>query len=110
MFYKFDALITDYSSVYFDFCTTKKNIGLAISDFDNYVNLQGQFQYDYKDIVIGNYMYNINDLLEFIDDVSKNKDRTYNKRKKLFKRYDDYCDGKSADRIYEFLEKSCKLK
>ena len=105
LFYKFDALITDYSSVYFDFCTTKKNIGLAISDFDDYVKFQGQFQYNYKDIVIGNYMYNNKDLLEFVKDVSENKDKTYKERKKLFNRYDDYSDGKAAERIYEFLKK-----
>lgn len=105
LFYKVDALITDYSSVYFDFCLTKKNIGLAISDFDNYIKEQGNFQYEYKEAIVGNYMYNNKDLLEFIDDVSKGNDRTYNERMKLAKRYDDYQDGKATERVYEFVKK-----
>ena len=50
-------------------------------------------------------MYNNKDLLEFVKDVSENKDKTYKERKKLFNRYDDYSDGKAAERIYEFLKK-----
>ena len=100
-----DALITDYSSVYFDFCLTKKNIGLAISDYDDYIKEQGEFQYPYKDVIIGNYMYNNADLLEFIKDVATGKDRTYKDRMKLIKQYDDYQDGKSTERIYEFIKK-----
>ncbi len=105
LFNKVDALITDYSSVYFDFCLTKKNIGLAISDIDEYIKLQGNFQYNYKDVIKGNYMYNINDLIEFVKDVAANRDRTYKERMKLVKKYDDYRDGKSTERIYEFIKK-----
>lgn len=105
LFNKVDALITDYSSVYFDFCLTKKNIGLAISDIDEYIKLQGDFQYNYKDVIKGNYMYNIDDLIEFVEDVSKGKDRTYKERMKIVKQYDDYRDGKSTERIYNFLKK-----
>lgn len=105
LFNKVDALITDYSSVYFDFCLTKKNIGLAISDIDDYVKEQGNFQFKYEDVMIGNYMHNNKDLLKFVDDVAKGKDQTYKERMKLIKKYDDYRDGKSAERIYEFLKK-----
>jgi len=105
LFSKVDALITDYSSVYFDFGLTKKNVGLAISDIDDYIKNQGDFQYDYKDIVVGNYMYSNDDLLQFIDDVATDKDRTYKKRTETIKRYDDYGDGKAADRIYDLLKK-----
>ncbi len=105
LFGKVDALITDYSSVYFDFCLTKKNIGLAISDIDDYIKKQGNFQYEYKDVIIGNYMYNNDDLLEFIDDIFKGKDRTYEERMKLIKKYDDYRDGKATERVYEFIKK-----
>lgn len=105
VFNKVDALITDYSSVYFDFCLTKKNIGLAISDFDEYLASQGEFQYKYEDAIKGNYMYNIDDLITFVDDVSKGKDRSYKERMEVIKKYDDYQDGKSVERIYELIKK-----
>ena len=50
-------------------------------------------------------MYSNKDLLNFIDDVSTGKDRTYKKRMKLINRYDDYRDGKATERVYEFLKK-----
>lgn len=105
LFSKVDALITDYSSVYFDFCLTKKNIGLAISDIDDYIKENGEFQIKYKDAIIGNYMYNNKDLLDFVKDVAKGRDRTYDKRMKLVKKYDDYQDGKATERVYEFIKK-----
>lgn len=105
LFNKVDALITDYSSVYFDFCLTKKNIGLAISDIDEYIKEAGEFLSPYKESIIGNYMYSNKDLLNFVDDVSTGIDRTYKKRMKLINRYDDYRDGKATERVYEFLKK-----
>lgn len=105
LFSKVDALITDYSSVYFDFCLTKKNIGLAISDIDSYIKEQGDFQYNYKDAIVGNYMYTNKDLLEFIEDVAEGRDRTYDKRMELVNRYDDYQDGKATERVYDFIKK-----
>lgn len=105
LFTKVDALITDYSSVYFDFCLTKKNIGLAISDIDNYVKEQGNFQYKYEDVMVGNYMYNNKDLLKFVEDVAEGRDRTYDKRMQLVDKYDDYHDGKAAERVYDFIKK-----
>ena len=105
LFTRVDALITDYSSVYFDFCLTKKNIGLAISDYDNYLKEQGEFQYNYKDTIVGSYMYNNKDLLEFVNDVANDRDKTYKERMKVVKKYDDYRDGKAAERVYEFIKK-----
>lgn len=107
LFNKVDALLTDYSSVYFDFAGAlpEKNIGLAISDFDDYVKNSGEFVYPYKDVFIGDYLYTNSDLLQFIDDVSKGKDKSKSKRKKLTKRYDDYRDGQSAERVYDLLKK-----
>lgn len=100
-----DALITDYSSVYFDFCLTKKNIGLAISDIEDYIKENGNFQMKYEDAVVGSYMYNNKDLLEFIDDVANDRDKTYKERMKVVKKYDDYRDGKATERVYEFIKK-----
>ena len=105
IFNEVDALITDYSSVYFDFCLTKKNVGLAISDIEDYIKENGNFQMKYKDAVVGSYMYNNKDLLEFVNDVANDRDKTYKERMKVVKKYDDYRDGKAAERVYEFIKK-----
>ena len=78
---------------------------MAISDYDDYIREVGEFQYPYKDVIKGSYMYNNKDLLKFINDVANDVDRTYKDRAKLIKKYDDYRDGKATERVYEFIKK-----
>ena len=100
-----DALITDYSSIYYDFLLTKKPIGLAIEDYDEY-SLKNEMFFDkYKDGIVGEYIYNFNDLLKFIDNVVKNKDISYEHRMEKMKLYYKYFDDKSSERIIALLEK-----
>lgn len=99
-----DALITDYSSVYYDYLITKKPIGLAITDIDEYEEKVG-FAYNYYDTVKGEYIYNSNDLAKFITNIAKNKDEKRQERLRCLELYHTYCDGKSSERVYEFIKK-----
>lgn len=99
-----DALITDYSSVYYDYLLTQNPIGLSISDFDEYEKNVG-FVYDYYSIVKGEYIYNTDGLCNFIQKLAKNKDDKRQERLNCLKTYHTYCDGKSSERVYEFIKK-----
>jgi CDP-glycerol glycerophosphotransferase (TagB/SpsB family) len=44
-----DILITDFSSVYFDFLLTAKPIVLAPFDYDDYVTNERTLQFDYNE-------------------------------------------------------------
>ena len=64
-----------------------------------------------SDIAIANIagiLYNYGDLINFINNVSINKDTTIEKRKELIKRYHKYADGKSSERVVDIIEKTMK--
>ncbi len=48
-----DILITDYSSVYFDFLLLDHPIIFAPFDYDNYIKTNGSLYYDYNDVTPG---------------------------------------------------------
>ena len=99
-----DALITDYSSVYYDYLLTKKPIGLAITDIEEYKENAG-FVYDYYKIVKGEYIYNSEELCNFIKDLAEGKDKFLEERLNCLKLYHTYYDDKSSERVYEFIKK-----
>lgn len=100
-----DALITDYSSVYYDFMLTKRPIGLAICDIDEYVKTTKIVFDKFEDGVAGEYIYNFKDLLTFIHNVAIDNDISYKRRMEKMKIYHKYFDDKSADRIIAIMEK-----
>lgn len=102
-----DALITDYSSLYYDFMLTKKPIGMAVSDIKDYIaNNTLIFNVDnYESSLPGEYIYNFKDLLTFIHNVAIDNDISYNRRMEKMKIYHKYFDDKSADRIIAIMEK-----
>lgn len=100
-----DALITDYSSVYYDFMLTKKPIGLAICDIDEYVKTTKIVFDKFEDGVAGEYIYTFKDLLTFIHNVRVDNDISYKRRMEKMKIYHKYFDDKSADRIIAIMEK-----
>lgn len=103
-----DALLTDYSSIYYDFLLTKKNIGLAIPDIEQYSKHVKLFTNNFTEDIVGEFIYKYEDLIQFINNVSINNDTTIEKREELLKRYHKYMDGNSAKRIVDILEKTMK--
>ena len=66
---KTDALITDYSSVYYDYLLTDKPIGLTVDDIDDYIRIRG-FVYDDPFSVLKGARITDNDgLIAFLSDV-----------------------------------------
>ena len=105
-----DALITDYSSVYYDFLLTKKMIGLAICDIKEYSKVTRLVFDDFEKNVAGEYIYTFKDLLSFIHNVSINNDISYDDRMNKIKKYHKYFDDKSADRVISLMEKKGVIK
>ena len=93
------GLITDYSSVYYDYYATGNNIGLSIPDLDYYTKHVKLVFDDYKKNIFGNYIYTADDLVKYFEIVHSN----LNKKVKDKFRYDDYHDGKSSERIIKLL-------
>ena len=99
-----DALITDYSSIYYDYLLTKRPIILAISDIEIYNKNVGFFD-DYYKVIKGDFAYKVDDLCECMKNLAKGIDKLKAERVKCLKLYHKYYDNKSAERVYEFIKK-----
>ena len=104
----FDALITDYSSIYHEYLLLNRPIALAIDDFKSYSSSIG-FCFNYFDWIKGIYLYNLSDLLQFIEDVSNDIDLAKDEREKIKFKIHKYIDNQSTKRVADFLIEKAKL-
>jgi CDP-glycerol glycerophosphotransferase (TagB/SpsB family) len=97
------ALITDYSSVYYDFLLTERPIGLTIGDREQYFS-----KYDCPfDSLAGNVegvkIESFEEVLAFVRNVA---DGTIDCEplRELKKRYHDFTDGSACERLYKHMQ------
>lgn len=104
-----DALITDYSSIYFDYLLCDKPIGVVWEDIDEYRENPG-FCIDVNYYMKGAYkIYKLEELINFIDDLNLNKDNLKKEREEICK-YANYSkDGKNSQRVVDFIIEKSKL-
>lgn len=91
-----DVLITDYSSVIFDYALLNKPIVYFTYDLEEYESERGLY-YDFKDYVYGDVAKNCDELIASI----KKGNMASELRDKFMKKFMEACDGKST-------EKTCK--
>jgi CDP-glycerol glycerophosphotransferase len=91
-----DALITDYSSVAIDYLLLDKPIGFTLDDFEKYKSIRGFVFDEPKKYMPGQHIYNLDDLFEFINNVSSGIDAYKLERKKIkaltHNETENYCD------------------
>lgn len=98
-----DALLTDYSSVYYDYLLANKPIGLVWEDFEEYKNREG-FSVDIDLICSGGEkIYTTDDLCEFIVNVAKGNDKLKEQRNKINSLANAYIDGTSSQKVAEWI-------
>lgn len=98
-----DGLITDYSSVYYDYLLTDKPIAITTDDLEEYSKVF-EFVYDnIFDVIKGEYINNFSEFKTFLQNISTGNDIAKNDREKIKKTLHKYNDGNSSKRIYEFL-------
>lgn len=103
---KVDLLLTDYSSIYFDFLLISKPIVFFPYDFDKYINKDRELIYDYSSMTPGPKCYSQEELQSEIHNILiKGKDDYSEQRKTLLKLAFKYKDGKASERIWNLLEK-----
>lgn len=83
---KTDALITDYSSIMFDYMLTDKPIGFILDDIDKYEKSCGFLIDNPKALMKGEHIYDISQLYKFIDDIVNNEDKYRTERNNLRKK------------------------
>lgn len=98
---EFDALITDYSSIYFDYLLLNRPIAFTLDDYEIYQKSRGFSFENIKDYLAGHHVYKYEDLIKFIEDLSKEKDIYENHRVEMSNLFNYYQDNLNCKRFLE---------
>jgi len=96
-----DALITDYSSVYFDYLLLDRPIGFVIEDFNSYENKRGFIFQNPLDYMPGEIIRSKDSFFHFLYQISTGIDKYSDERKKINDFANYYKDGKNCKRVLE---------
>ena len=97
-----DALITDYSSIYFDYMLTDRPIGFTVDDFEEYKSNRG-FSLPPEKFMPGSKIKNYEDLLNFVQDVVDDKDPYKEERHEVNKLINQDPTGGYCQKILDFV-------
>jgi CDP-glycerol glycerophosphotransferase len=98
-----DILITDYSSVMFDFANTNQPILYFTYDFEEYKNDIRGFYMDFEKEAPGPFLYNTEDIIKSIENIDSIKKRYQEKYTAFQQKYCSLEDGRASKRIVDQL-------
>lgn len=96
----FDILITDYSSIYFDFLLLDKPIVFAPFDMKHYLKKDRKLYYEYNDVTPGPKAFNWIEVEQQLNKIANHSQDYHKERQDLKKRFHLYLDAESSDRVY----------
>jgi len=96
----FDFLITDFSSIYFDFLLAQRPIIFAPFDMAGFAGNVRQLYYDYAEVTPGPKAHNWPEVLQCIEGVINNPDAYSAELKTVRDRFHCYRDADSCQRVY----------
>lgn len=99
------CLITDYSSVYFDYMLLDRPIGFVISDIEDYKNNRGFVFDDPLSKMPGEIIRTGSDFLKFAKKIMEGKDDLARWRRKLSEEFNKYCDTKNCARVISLIHR-----
>lgn len=91
-----DYLLTDFSSVWIDYCMLKRPIGFVMNDVDEYRSSRGLTIDNLDEKLPGQIIDSFDKLLDFISSLPEFKD-------KYMELYNTYCDNKASERLADCL-------
>lgn len=103
-----DAMITDYSSIYFEYLLLNKPIGLCIEDLVEYSKKVG-FWYNYLEWIKGEYILECNSLKLFIKNLIIGNDAAKEQRELALNKAHAFKDNKSTERVVDYIENNFKI-
>ena len=103
-----NILITDYSSVYFDFLLLDRPVIFAPFDLDEFVSLDGhELFYEYDAVTPGPKATDWKEVLDLVER-SLQTDHYKTQRKEICQRFNEFRDGRNSERVYNMIKKSLK--
>ncbi|MBO0477309.1 CDP-glycerol glycerophosphotransferase family protein [Vagococcus sp. DIV0080] len=97
-----DALITDYSSIYFDYLLLDKPIGFTLDDIEDYKKNRGFIIENPLELMPGEKIYTNEMFLSFLTSICLGEDKYRLDRNRLNNILNTYNDGKNCERIIKF--------
>ena len=104
LLYLADILITDYSSVYFDYLLLNRPVILYTYDYEEYTSKRGIYYNHMEEISPGPIVYTVRELIDVLNNISEINKKYELKQLKLKKYFNKYCDGNSSERLLKFLK------
>lgn len=104
-----DALITDYSSVFYDYLLLNRPIGFTDDDMDEYSTRRGFAVDDPDKFRPGMRMHTFKDLVSFLNDVCDGKDTYKEDRVKINDLSNYYQDGRNCERTLALSHISLRI-
>lgn len=98
-----DALITDYSSILFDFLLLNRPMAFTIDDIKSYKERRGFVFKDAYKYMPGEKIASSEQFFLFINHCLNNEDSFQEERKSLNKLVNFYKDGNNCERILKFV-------
>ena len=96
-----DRLITDYSSIYYDFVLLDRPVIHFTYDYDNFMTRDMGFNFDMRDYGGGPFAYDID---EFTDVLALSDEKLLSMRNEATKRDQlTYETGEACSKYYDFL-------
>ena len=96
-----DILITDYSSVFFDFANLKRPILFYTYDLDKYSNMLRGFYMDIHTEVPGPLLYTTDEVVDAIKNIDSVNMKYHDRYEEFYKRFCSIDDGNASKRIVE---------
>ncbi|WP_018754763.1 glycosyltransferase [Paenibacillus terrigena] len=108
-FYEFmncvDVLITDYSSLYFDYLLLNRPIIFVPTDIEEYTDRRGFLMEPYEEWTPGDKVFSQDDLEYSILDGLRDNKRYERERNQICNYINKYNDGESSKRVWDFVER-----
>ena len=101
--YHIDVLITDYSSVFYDFLVLDRPILFAPFDLDEYQQIDRELYEEYTSATPGPVCQNWNEIQIQLEKYFSNGDTYQAEREKIFNQYFKYCDNHNSKRIIDII-------
>lgn len=104
-----DALITDYSSIYYDFTLCDKPIAAIWEDIEKYKESPGLVE-NYEFWAKGmEKVYTLEDFISFLERVAQGKDVLQKERREIRDLANISIDGKNSQRVVDFIMQKANL-
>lgn len=97
-----DILITDYSSVYFDYLLLDKPIIFAPFDINKFLKEERELFYDYTEVTPGPKAKNWQEVFRLVEEVLQN-DYWKEERKIICGRFNKFKDNRNSERVFKVI-------